>query len=323
MHSRSSLEAGRRRDTLLVSVDYFGDSIRLDKIVGKNLGHDSNDPAALLEEVRRLRQELSRHTPRLAALLRRRGFNIYKMEPGDDLLLPAPRYRRGFYEMMHKYSFRLFLRDVIKHQESFTLTQVAGYAGRDTARTYADYLSNIGLIKQGKSDYSLIAGRIRSFGETLEWYISELFEQEFGCEAVWGVKFKRPRVGGDYDVIAKVDGSILYMEVKSSPPKQIYDSEITAFMDRIDDLAPEIAVFFMDTELRMKDKIVPMFEKELASRYREPPLVKRIERELFEIEDRVFIINAKDSVAGNIEKVLYRYYRSRRQQHENRLFCSK
>lgn len=280
--------------------------------MGNNIELDAHDPAALLEEVRRLRQELSRLTPPLTTLLRRRGFLIYKKEPSDDLLLPAAKYRRGFYEMMHKYSFRLFLRDVIKYQESFTITHVSRYTGRDTARAYIDYLLEIGLIKQGKSGYSLAGGRIRSFGETLEWYISELFKQEFGCESVWGVKFRRPRVGGDYDVISKVDGSILYMEVKSSPPKQIYDSEVTAFMDRVDDLSPEIAVFFMDTELRMKDKIVPMFEKELAARYNDPPQVQRLERELFAIEDRIFIINAKESIAGNIEKVLYSYYRKRR-----------
>ena len=148
-----------------------------------------------------------------------------------------------------------------------------------------------------------------SFGETLEWYIAELFKRELGSEAVWGVKFKRPRVGGDYDVIAKFDGSLLYMEVKSSPPKQIYDSEIAAFLDRVDDLAPAIAVFLMDTELRMKDKLVPMFEKELKERLKKPPDVLRMQRELFQVRDRIFIINAKESILRNIETVTGWYYR--------------
>jgi len=97
--------------------------------------------------------------------------------------------------------------------------------------------------------------------------------------------------------------------VKSSPPKQIYNSEIAAFLDRTFDLSPEIAVFFMDTELRMKDKIVPMFEEELKKRFPAPPPVTRIEKELFQICDKTFIINSKDSIAGNIEKVLNRYFR--------------
>ncbi len=148
-----------------------------------------------------------------------------------------------------------------------------------------------------------------SFGETLEWFVAEIFRVEFMTEAIWGIRFKRPLVGGDYDLIAKVDGSILYMEIKSSPPKQIYQNEISAFFDRVYDLSAEISIFFMDTELRMKDKIVPMFEEELKKRYTESLKILRIEKELFHLWDRIFIINAKDSIVANIEKVLSWYFR--------------
>jgi len=106
-----------------------------------------------------------------------------------------------------------------------------------------------------------------------------------------------------------VDGSILYVEVKSSPPKQIYQSEISAFFDRVADLLPEISIFFVDTELRMKDKIVLMFGEELKKRHKKPPKITRIEKELFQIRDKMFIINAKDSIPSNIEKVLSWYFR--------------
>jgi hypothetical protein len=131
-----------------------------------------------------------------------------------------------------------------------------------------------------------------------------MFKREFASDAVWGVKFKRPNVGGDYDVIAKFDGSLIYIEVKSSPPKQIFDSEIAAFFDRAEDLAPAVSVFFMDTELRMKDKLVPMFEKELCRRHDRPPKVLRMERELFHVGDRMFIVNAKESIIRNMENVM-------------------
>jgi len=106
-----------------------------------------------------------------------------------------------------------------------------------------------------------------------------------------------------------VDGSIVYMEIKSSPPKQIYQSEISAFIDRTLDLSPEICIFFVDTELRMKDKIVPMFYEEYKKKAVEPPEIVRMEKELFQIRDKMFIINAKDSIAANIEKVLIWYFR--------------
>ena len=59
----------------------------------------------------------------------------------------------------------------------------------------------------------------------------------------------------------------------------------------------------------VKDKIVVMFEEELKNRYDMPPKVTRMEKELFQILDKIFIINAKDSIAANIEKVLSWYFR--------------
>ena len=266
---------------------------------------------SLRDEIKRLRKSLSELTPSLDVLLKRRGFRIYKKEPSEDLILPAKEFQKGFYEVMKKYSFRLFLRDVIKHQDFFRIENVTRYATSEVTKDYVEYLREIGLAEKVSDGFGLSLIPIKSFGETLEWFVSETFKVEFAAEAIWGIKFKRPRVGGDYDLIAKVDGAILYMEIKSSPPKQIYQKEITAFFDRLSDLLPEIGIFFVDTELRMKDKIVPMFEEELGFRNTHPPKITRMEKELFQIEDKIFIINAKDNVAANIEKVLTWYFRSR------------
>lgn len=269
----------------------------------------SDDTKSLHEEIKRLRKSLSELTPSLEVLLKRRGFRIYKKEPSEDLLLPDSRFMVGFYEMMKKYSFRLFLRDVIKHQNFFRLEDVTRFATSEVTQVYLEYITDIGLVEKESDAYKLSRGPIKSFGETLEWFVSEVFHKEFATEAIWGIRFKRPGVGGDYDLISKVDGIILYMEIKSSPPKQIYQNEISAFFDRVNDLLPEISMFFVDTELRMKDKIVLMFEEELKKRYPEPPKVTRMEKELFQILDKIFIINAKDSIAANIEKVLSWYFR--------------
>lgn len=262
----------------------------------------------LRNEVKRLRRSLNVHTPKLDLILKRRGFPVYKKEPGDDLLVPAEKFLDDYYRMLHRYSFRLFLRDVIKQQAFFTPEKVARFATAGVTGEYIEYLLQLGLTKKLDTGFALVR-RIKSFGETLEWFVAEVFKREFGAEAIWGVKFKRPNIGGDYDVIARLDGSaLLYAEVKSSPPKQIYDSEIAAFLDRVSDLAPRISVFFMDTELRMKDKIVPMFEEELRKRESVRPGVTRIEKELFQVRERIFIINSKDSIVRNLETVLNRYF---------------
>ncbi|MDP1759474.1 MAG: hypothetical protein Q8K77_06730 [Thermodesulfovibrionales bacterium] len=273
---------------------------------------DDEEIHARCSEVKRLRKTLSELAPPLEALLKRRGFRIYKKEPSAGLVLPAKRFLNDFYEMLKKYSFRLFIRDVIKRQEYFMKEQVTKYAASGVTDAYVDFLLSVKVVEPAGDGFRLIKKQIKSFGETLEWFLCEILRREFSAEAAWGVKFKRPGVGGDYDVIAKIDGAILYMEVKSSPPKQIYNSEIAAFLDRTFDLSPEIAVFFMDTELRMKDKIVPMFEEELGKRFASPPPVARIEKELFQIWNKTFIINSKDSIAGNIERVLNFYFRAGR-----------
>jgi hypothetical protein len=99
------------------------------------------------------------------------------------------------------------------------------------------------------------------------------------------------------------------MEIKSSPPKQVYAKEVAAYLDRVSDLNPKISIFFMDTELRMKDKIVPMFEDELLLKYPNPPEVRRMEKELFSIENKIFIMNAAGSIRGNIERILIEYFK--------------
>jgi hypothetical protein len=138
--------------------------------------------------------------------------------------------------------------------------------------------------------------------------VAEIFRREFAAESIRGIRFRRPGVGGDYDLIVKVDGAILYMEIKSSPPKQIYQNEIASFFKRIQDLSPDIGIFFMDTELRMQDKIIPMFAEELR-KDDNPPEILRIEKELFQISGKVFIINARESIISNIGKVLSFYFR--------------
>jgi hypothetical protein len=270
------------------------------------MGTDETD--ALRAEIKHLRADLNRAAPSLEGMLALRGFHIHVKQLGDDLLLPASEHRDNFFELMKRYSFRLFLRDVIKHQDGFTVHDVAKYATRDVTHEYINYLLSAGLVDEENGKYRL-PKHMKSFGATLEWFMAELINREFQTEALWGLRFRGRPVGGDYDLIARLDCSLLYMEIKSSPPRQVYLSEVVAFLDRVEDLSPALAVFFMDTELRMKDKLVPMFEEVLAARYKSPPPVVRMEKELFHIQDKMFIINAKDTVAGNLRAVLGWYYR--------------
>lgn len=278
----------------------------------KNLEEKEREIAILKEELRRMREKFKKGSFPLEDMLKRRGLVVFKKEIRDDLILPEGASQEAlFYEKMKKYSFRIFLRDIIKHQRGFSLKDLTRYTTEDVAKRYLDYCINWGITKPlGKDKFSLAQSPIRSFGSTLEWFISKIFEMEFGASAIWGVRFKDTIRGGDYDLIANIEGKILYTEIKSSPPKQIYDNEVRAFLDRMDELGSDISIFFIDTELRMRDKIIPMFDIELEKIYgtRRPEIV-RMERELFSVEDRIFILNSKENIVTNIGIALNWYFR--------------
>jgi len=79
-----------------------------------------------------------------------------------------------------------------------------------------------------------------------------------------GLKVRAPGVGGDLDVVAAAEGKLLYLELKSSPPKHLSATEVAAFVDRVRALRPDLTVFVMDTALRLSDKVLPLLAGELG-----------------------------------------------------------
>ena len=116
----------------------------------------TDDIKILKSEIKRLKKTISDLSPSLNAMLKQRGFTIYKKEPSDDLLVPDKRYAAAFYNMLKKYSFRLFLRDVIKHQKSFTLEKVTKYATREVSAQYLDFILKSNLARSSGKGYRLV-----------------------------------------------------------------------------------------------------------------------------------------------------------------------
>lgn len=255
-------------------------------------------------EVRRLRGKLAEVSGSVEAMLGRRGFAVYRKEQDGDVIKPAPGFEDEFYSRLKRYSFRLFLRDAIKWQDGFAPEGLGKFFSIDIAREYASFLERSGIAVNRDGRYILRNRPVRSFGPTLEWLVAEILRREYAAEALWGIRFRNTQSGGDYDIIANVEGRLLYAEVKSSPPKQIYDTEIKAFINRCAELSPDFSFFIMDTELRMKDKIVFLFEQVLPSTQLRGFSVERLRAELFHIGGRIFIINSKGGLEANIGECL-------------------
>ncbi len=272
----------------------------------------------LSSEVKSLKAVALEDSSPVHDLLKARGIRVFRKNPEDRLFFPPelpPPQRTRFYEMMKKYSFRIVLRDVIKHQDQFRVQDLTHYCSSRVAKGYCDALLEMGVIvADGEGGYRTRLSPLYSFGPTLEWFIAEMFKREFASPALYGVHVKETSSGGDYDVVSSWNRRLVYVEVKSSPPKGVEQNEVTTFFSRTDDLLPDVAILFNDTQLRMKDKLVPLFEEELARRHpaegkaRYP--VARLIEELFHVQHRIFIINSRKDVAENFRICLKDYLRS-------------
>lgn len=266
---------------------------------------------AELQAIRHLLEALtSRLEPRepsVSDTLRRRGLVLKRLNPPERLLWGAAwsaELEADLYTQLKRNSFRIFLRDLIARGPA-RKEELARFCSPATVARYLAFLQNRGLVEDGGGRFRVRQAKVRSFGETLEWLVARILTEEFGAQAAWGVKLSGVRAGGDYDVLARLENALIYVEVKSSPPKHIHEREVAAFLDRVGELAPDLAVFFVDTELRMRDKIVPLFEGTLAKRADgTAPPVKRWLEECFHVGEGLLIANAKPSLVGSLGRCL-------------------
>jgi hypothetical protein len=272
---------------------------------------------SLTKEIESIKAASTEDPSPLEKMLKMRGIKVFRKNSTDRLFFPpnlSPFYKTRFYDMMKKYSFRLVLRDMIKYQDGFRIQDLTHYCSSKVVQGYCDLLCKMGaVIKNGRGKYQICVSPLYSFGSTLEWFIAEVFKREFASPAIYGVSVKKTPSGGDYDVIASWNQRLVYVEVKSSPPKGVELNEISSFFSRMDDILPEVGILFNDTQLRMKDKLVVMFEEELEKRYgRNSKTLYPVERligELFHVQNHIFIVNSKKDVVENFQYCLKHYLR--------------
>ena len=69
----------------------------------------------------------------------------------------------------------------------------------------------------------------------------------FYGSAAWSVKLAEVPYG-NFDVLAGLPPTLLYVETKSSRPEEIEDTEIKHFLRRGVELAPVLAILLVDTD---------------------------------------------------------------------------
>ncbi len=262
---------------------------------------ESSAAAALLPET----PEIKTPDSEAMAMLARRGLRPEKttgevpfVQPLDELL--SDRLARW----LGHYAFRLFLRGAILKPEGFLPSETTRYLTKAQSQNYAEALVDLGLAERISNGRYRLKWAARSFGGTLEWYVGRELERRFGFNVATGVKLHVPGAGGDLDVVAAAEGKLVYMELKSSPPRNLAASELAAFCDRLRLLHPDVSLFVVDTALRLSDKILPMLTKELTLRGYDALMPKRIGAQLWALTPHIYAVNGSRDLMANIGKAI-------------------
>ncbi len=205
-------------------------------------------------------------------------------------------------KLLGHYAFRLFLRAAIL-SGPFEPAAMTRYLTAAQAMDLAEKLAALGLAKRLPEQKYSLAHPARSFGGTLEWYVARELRQRFAFDVAVGLKLRGRRSGGDLDVVAAAEGKLVYIELKSSPPKYLTPSEVGAFFERVRMLRPDISLFVMDTALRLSDKVIPMLREELPKGAL-ASFPARVRRELWSITPHLYAVNAQPDLIDNIGRAI-------------------
>ena len=203
-------------------------------------------------------------------------------------------------EWLGHYGFRLFLRGAIQRAEGFLPAETTRYLDKAQSRNYAEILVSLGLAERTSRDRYRLIWPARNFGGTLEWYVGRELERKFGFSVATGVKLHVRGGGGDLDVVAAAEGKLIYLELKSSPPRNLAASEMGAFCDRLNLLRPDISIFVVDTALRLSDKVIPMLVEEFQRREYALNKPIRIAARLWALTPHIYAVNGSRDLMDNI-----------------------
>jgi hypothetical protein len=229
-------------------------------------------------------------------MLARRGLDPHPSDPDVPFPLDLPDdVLERIAERLGHYAFRLFLRGAILATGPFRPQDATRYVDAAQAGRMAVELVRLGLAEPSGDGRYRLRRRARSFGGTLEWWVARELARRLAVPVASGVRSGARGIGGDLDVVAAVEGKLLYVELKSSPPKHVSRAELRAFVARIRALRPHLAVLAVDTALRLGDKVLP----ELAALVPGAAPV-RLLREDWRIVPGLYAVNARQDLVENL-----------------------
>lgn len=235
----------------------------------------------------------------IETLLARRGYICGGIGNETQIIKPKVKdYKitREYNELLGHYSFRKILRHLSARLEAVPCKELLSMCDKPTLVKYEDFLVRSDILEISKNKTWTIKDRVANFGYTLEWYVSKLLDEKLNAESGWGIKIEEIPVGGDYDVLGFLDSIMLYIECKISRPEDVKDREIRNFLQRREELAPELTIMLVDTDSPL-NKLLDKFRNILVPTLVEELSILEIKSNVVYIENvRVMVINNQPSI---------------------------
>jgi hypothetical protein len=193
-------------------------------------------------------------------VLRRRGHVVARKGPYEHPFSEALRrtpFRPGenapdLYTLFSRPGFRKVLRRLSSSPgQPVPLGQLVEIAG-PVAHRYVAVLTDREVAEVWPAGVVLKSG-LGDLGRVWEWYVAQLCRRELWGSADWSVSLRDLRAGGDFDVVAWLDPTLVYIELKSARPTTVPNNQLRHFLQRTVELAPDLAILLIDTEDSLTD----------------------------------------------------------------------
>ncbi|MFQ5963873.1 MAG: hypothetical protein ACE5KZ_06280 [Candidatus Scalinduaceae bacterium] len=236
-----------------------------------------------------------------------------------DIFEEEQEYR--LYKLMNDVSNRVILKKICTSKPKFTKEELYDKWSTDKIDNLLKELVEIRAIINNQDGNLSLKKREAEFGENFEWYISEIFKREFYCTSDWGVHIVEAPNGGDYDVLARSENNLIYVECKAKKPSNIDEKEIISLLKRDEFLRSYITILLVDSTDDI-NSIENLFKKiclrinELIPKHNinfvmgKPPYTEKLYEHLFHFQSRLFVVNSKKPVIETFKLCLRHRHRS-------------
>jgi len=243
--------------------------------------------------------------------LKRRGFDVKDIEGSKKVIQNS----QDFYEEFKSFSFRQVLRSIYDSDCGLCkddILQKFSNLSDSFLSKKLNFMVQTGCVSKEPNTGKYLRCNDRNFGRTFEWFISEIMKREMCGISASGIKILNLKCGGDFDVIARLEDLLIYIECKSGSIFNISETDLTNFIARCRELAPSLSICLFDTNGlpdEFKGKFLKADWEKHGLKPREPKKRRIKNRGIFyELYPRIVTLTSEGNLIGNIKLSINHFF---------------